>query len=56
MNGGSSGTINMIVRGIGGRMSRRGEKRGRIENESSLEVMQVAEHTLMVISFSLEDA
>lgn len=52
MNDGSSGTINMIVGGIGGQMSQRGKKRGRTENKSNMEVMQVTEHTSMAISFS----
>ncbi|XP_021617996.1 uncharacterized protein LOC110619046 [Manihot esculenta] len=56
VNDGSSGTINMIVRRTGGRMSRRGRKRGRDGEGSSTEVMQVAEHSPTVISFSLEDA
>lgn len=56
VNDGSNGTINMIIEETGGRMSRRGKKRGRIENESSVEVMQVAKHTPMTISFSSEDA
>ncbi|XP_043817339.1 uncharacterized protein LOC122725002 [Manihot esculenta] len=52
----SSGTINMIVGGTGGRMSRRGRKRGRDGEGSGTEVMQVAEHSPTVISFSPEDA
>ncbi|XP_021600670.2 uncharacterized protein LOC110606223 [Manihot esculenta] len=56
VNDGSSGTINMIVRGTGGRMSRRERKRGRGGEGSSAEVMQVTEHSPMIISFSPEDA
>ncbi|XP_021631859.2 uncharacterized protein LOC110629255 [Manihot esculenta] len=56
VNDGSSGTINMIVGGTGGRMSRKGRKRGRDGEGSSTEVMQVAEHSPTVISFSPEDA
>ncbi|XP_021607785.1 uncharacterized protein LOC110611708 [Manihot esculenta] len=56
VNDGSSGTINMIVGGTGGRMSRRGKKRGRDGEGSSAEVMQVVEHSPMTISFSPEDA
>ncbi|XP_021612896.1 uncharacterized protein LOC110615362 [Manihot esculenta] len=56
INDGSNRTINMIVGEIGGHMSRWGKKRRRNENESSVEVMQVAEHTPMAISFSSEDA
>lgn len=52
VNDGSNGMINMIVGGIGGQMSRRGKKRGRTENKSNMEVMQVTEHTPMAISFS----
>ncbi|XP_021602396.1 uncharacterized protein LOC110607567 [Manihot esculenta] len=56
VNDGSSGTINMVVGGTGGRMTRRGRKRGRDREGSSTEVMQVAKHSPTVISFSLEDA
>lgn len=56
LNDGSGGTINMIVGGLGGRMSRKGRKRGRTGNKSSVEVMQVVEHTPMTISFSPADA
>ncbi|XP_021606836.1 uncharacterized protein LOC110611038 [Manihot esculenta] len=56
VNDGSSGTINMIVEGTGGQMSRRGKKRGRDGEGSSAEVMQVVEHSPVTISFSLEDA
>lgn len=45
----------MIVERTRGHMSRRGKKRGRNESESSAEVMQVAEHSPITISFSLED-
>lgn len=55
INDGSSGIINMIVGAIGGRMSRRRKKRGRNESESGTKVMQVAKHSLITISFSLED-
>ncbi|XP_021616539.1 uncharacterized protein LOC110617841 [Manihot esculenta] len=56
VNDGSSGTINMIVGGTGGRMSRRGRKRGRDGEGSSAEVMQIVDHSPMTISFSPEDA
>ncbi|XP_043817795.1 uncharacterized protein LOC122725129 [Manihot esculenta] len=56
VNDGSSGTINMIVGGTGGRMSRRGKKRGKDGEASSAEVMQVVEHSPMTINFSPEDA
>ncbi|XP_043816617.1 uncharacterized protein LOC122724820 [Manihot esculenta] len=56
VNDGSSGTINMIVGGTGGRMSRRGKKRSRNGEGSSAEIMQVVEHTLVTVTFSLEDA
>ncbi|XP_043814072.1 uncharacterized protein LOC122723991 [Manihot esculenta] len=56
MNDGSSGTINMTVGGTGGRMSRRGKKRGRDREGSSTEVIQVVEHSPMIITFSPEDA
>ncbi|XP_021631775.1 uncharacterized protein LOC110629169 [Manihot esculenta] len=56
VNDGSSGTINMIVGGTGGRMSRRGKKRGREGESSSAEVMQVVEHSPVTITFSPEDA
>ncbi|XP_043818227.1 uncharacterized protein LOC122725261 [Manihot esculenta] len=56
VNDDSSGTINMIVGGTGGRMSRRGKKRGRDGEGSSTEVMQIVDHSLMTISFSSEDA
>ncbi|XP_043809729.1 uncharacterized protein LOC122723055 [Manihot esculenta] len=46
----------MIVGGTGGRMSRRGRKRGRDGEGSSNEVMQVEQHSPIVISFSQEDA
>ncbi|XP_021629069.1 uncharacterized protein LOC110627129 [Manihot esculenta] len=52
----SSGTINMIVEGTGGRMSRRGRKRSRDGEGSSSEVLQVVEHSSAIISFSPEDA
>lgn len=52
VNDGPSGIIDMIVGGKEGHMSMRGRKRGRTENESSVEVMQVIEHTPMTISFS----
>ncbi|XP_043808339.1 uncharacterized protein LOC110605473 [Manihot esculenta] len=56
VNDGFSGTINMIVGGTGGRMSRRGKKRGRDGESSSAEVMQVVEHSPVTITFSPEDA
>ncbi|XP_043807307.1 uncharacterized protein LOC122721954 [Manihot esculenta] len=56
VNDGSSGTINMIVGGTRGRMSRRGKKRGRDGEGSSTEVMQVVEHSPVTITFSPEDA
>ncbi|XP_043807332.1 uncharacterized protein LOC122721975 [Manihot esculenta] len=56
VNDGSSGTINMIVGGTRGRMSRMGKKRGRDGENSSAEVMQVVEHSPVTITFSLEDA
>ncbi|XP_021598941.1 uncharacterized protein LOC110604972 [Manihot esculenta] len=56
VNDGSSGTINMIVGGTGGRMSHRGKKRSREGEGNSTEVMQVVEHTPMAITFSPEDA
>ncbi|XP_021599733.1 uncharacterized protein LOC110605450 [Manihot esculenta] len=56
VNDGSSGTINMIVGGTGGRMSKRGKKRDRDREGSSSEVMQVVEHSPAVISFSSKDA
>ncbi|XP_021598868.1 uncharacterized protein LOC110604887 [Manihot esculenta] len=56
VNDGSSGTINMIVGGTGGRMSRRGRKRGRDGEGSNAEVMQIDDHSPMTISFSPEDA
>ncbi|XP_043816065.1 uncharacterized protein LOC122724604 [Manihot esculenta] len=56
VNDGSSGTINMIVGGTGGRMSRRGKKRGRDGESSSAEVIQVVEHSPVTITFSPEDA
>ncbi|XP_043818261.1 uncharacterized protein LOC122725289 [Manihot esculenta] len=56
VNDGSSRTINMIVGGTRGRMSRRGKKRSRDGEGSNSEVMQVVEHSPMVISFSPEDA
>ncbi|XP_043810655.1 uncharacterized protein LOC110610967 [Manihot esculenta] len=56
VNDGSSGTINMIVGGTGGWMSRRGKKRGRDGESSSAEVMQVVEHSPVTITFSPEDA
>ncbi|XP_043805279.1 uncharacterized protein LOC122721502 [Manihot esculenta] len=56
VNDGSSGTINMIVGGLGGRMSRRGKKRSREGESSSAEVMQVVEHSPVAITFSPEDA
>ncbi|XP_043815325.1 uncharacterized protein LOC122724433 [Manihot esculenta] len=56
VNDGSSGTINMIVEGTGGRMSRRGKKRGRDGENSSAEVIQVVEHSPVTITFSPEDA
>ncbi|XP_021598823.1 uncharacterized protein LOC110604823 [Manihot esculenta] len=56
VNDGSGRTINMIVGGTGGRMSRRGRKRGRDGEGSSNEVMQVEQHSPIVISFSQEDA
>ncbi|XP_021621477.1 uncharacterized protein LOC110621504 [Manihot esculenta] len=49
VNNGSNGTINMIVGGSGGRMSRSGEG-------SSAEVMQIVEHSHVTIYFSSEDA
>lgn len=52
--GGTSG--NMIVGGTSGKMSWRGKKTRKHSNDSSIEVMQVAEHTLMTISFSSDDA
>ncbi|XP_021631774.1 uncharacterized protein LOC110629168 [Manihot esculenta] len=55
VNDGSSGTIDMIIGGTGGRMSRRGKKRGREGESSSAEVMQVVEHSPVTITFSLED-
>ncbi|KAG8645588.1 hypothetical protein MANES_10G076111v8 [Manihot esculenta] len=56
VNDGSSGTINMIVGGTGGRMSRRGKKRNREGETSNSEVMQIIEHSPMTIAFSPEDA
>ncbi|XP_043809021.1 uncharacterized protein LOC122722394 [Manihot esculenta] len=56
VNDGFSGTINMIVGGTRGRMSRRGKKRSRDGEGSSSEVMQVVEHSPVVISFFPEDA
>uniref|UniRef100_A0A2C9W5N9 Retrotransposon gag domain-containing protein n=1 Tax=Manihot esculenta TaxID=3983 RepID=A0A2C9W5N9_MANES len=56
VNDGSSGTINMIVGGTGGRMSRRGKKRNREGENSSVEVMQIVEHSSATITFSSEDA
>ncbi|XP_043811987.1 uncharacterized protein LOC122723548 [Manihot esculenta] len=56
VNDGSSGTINMIVGGTGGRMSRRGKKRSREGESSSAEVMQVVEHSPGAITFSPEDS
>ncbi|XP_043816611.1 uncharacterized protein LOC122724815 [Manihot esculenta] len=56
VNDGSSGTINMIVGGTRGRMSRRGKKRNREGENSSAEVMQIVEHSLTTITFSSEDA
>ncbi|XP_043809109.1 uncharacterized protein LOC122722469 [Manihot esculenta] len=56
VNDGSSGTINMIVGGTGGRMSHRGKKRSREGESSGAEVMQVIEHSLVAITFSPEDA
>lgn len=56
MNDGSSGTINMIVGGIGGRMSQRGKKKGRRNGEKQMEIMQALVHTPMTISFSLKYA
>ncbi|XP_021598897.1 uncharacterized protein LOC110604919 [Manihot esculenta] len=56
VNDGSSRTFNMIVGGTGGRMNRRGKKRGRDEEGSSSEVLQVVEHSPATISFSPEDA
>lgn len=46
----------MIVGETEARMRRRGRKRGRTDNESDVEVIQVVEHTPMTISFSPEDA
>ncbi|XP_021625009.1 uncharacterized protein LOC110624201 [Manihot esculenta] len=56
MNGSSNGTINIIIRGTGGRMSQREKKRSRNGEESSAEVIQIVEHSLMTIYFSPEDA
>ncbi|XP_021618808.1 uncharacterized protein LOC110619606 [Manihot esculenta] len=56
VNDGSSGTINMIVRGTGGWMSMRGKKRNKSREGSSNEVMQIVEHSSLTISFSPEDA
>lgn len=56
MNDESSGTINMIVREATSKISRRGKKRNRWSESVSLEVMNVSEHSLMIISFSLRDA
>ncbi|XP_021602366.1 uncharacterized protein LOC110607545 [Manihot esculenta] len=56
VNDESSRTINMIVGGSGGRMSRRGKKRSRSEEGSSAEIMHIVEHSLVTISFSPEDA
>ncbi|XP_021630739.1 uncharacterized protein LOC110628402 [Manihot esculenta] len=56
VNDGSSGTINIIVGGTGGRMSKRGKKRGIDEERSSSDVLQVVEHSSTTISFSSEDA
>ncbi|KAG8634350.1 hypothetical protein MANES_17G026299v8 [Manihot esculenta] len=56
VNDGSSGTINMIVGGTGGRMGRRGKKRNREGETSSTEVMQIVDHSPMTITFSSEDA
>ncbi|XP_043811009.1 uncharacterized protein LOC122723290 [Manihot esculenta] len=56
VNDGSSGTINMIVGGTRGRMSRRRKKRSREGESNNAEVMQVVEHSPVAITFSLEDA
>ncbi|XP_043809844.1 uncharacterized protein LOC122723104 [Manihot esculenta] len=56
VNDGSSGTINMIVGGTGGRMSRRGKKRSREGENNNAEVMQIVEHSSTTITFSSEDA
>ncbi|XP_043816658.1 uncharacterized protein LOC110624299 [Manihot esculenta] len=56
VNDGSSGTINMILGGTGGRMSCRGKKRSREGESSGAKVMQVVEHSPVAITFSLEDA
>ncbi|XP_043811536.1 uncharacterized protein LOC122723457 [Manihot esculenta] len=56
VNDGSSGTINMIVGGTGGRMSRRGKKRSRERESNNAEVMQVIEHSPVTITFSPDDA
>ncbi|KAG8660874.1 hypothetical protein MANES_02G203175v8 [Manihot esculenta] len=56
VNDGSSGTINMIVGGTGGRMGRRGKKRNREGESSSTEVMQIVDHSPLTITFSSEDA
>ncbi|XP_021616528.1 uncharacterized protein LOC110617828 [Manihot esculenta] len=56
VNDDSSGTINMIVGETEGHMSRRGKKRSRNREGSSAEVMQIVEHSPMIISFSPEDA
>ncbi|XP_021602330.1 uncharacterized protein LOC110607513 [Manihot esculenta] len=56
VNDGSSGTVNMIMGGTGGWMSRRGRKRSRSREGSSNKVLQVVEHFPVTISFSPEDA
>ncbi|XP_021602621.1 uncharacterized protein LOC110607765 [Manihot esculenta] len=55
VNDGSSGTINMIIGGTGGRMSRKGRKRSRSREGSSSEVLQIVKHSPVTISFSPED-
>ncbi|XP_021617921.1 uncharacterized protein LOC110618965 [Manihot esculenta] len=56
VNDRSSGTINMIMAGIGGWISRRGKKRSRNGEGSSNEVLHIVEHSPVAISFSPEDA
>ncbi|XP_021598919.1 uncharacterized protein LOC110604945 [Manihot esculenta] len=56
INDDSSKIINMIAGGTGGYMSKRGKKRGRNKNESGAKVMQVTEHSLIIISLSSKDA
>lgn len=55
VNDGSSGTINMIVREEIGQPLRVNRKRRRSGKLKEVEVMQVAEHILGVVSFSTAD-